>query len=201
MKKILMIALVLSLISCMDDYKEILNLMSSISRKNIEANAFKNNLTVSIIEFNPISYKVINENTYDSLNIDKILKVEDSYAKDMDIILKELKGNFESYVLHNNLEQPDMALIYKKRIDTGKLKFEKYLNKIKMLDREDSLITVGIKNRINPDELYEFKFFIKAIYTEINNPSKVNNLMDTLFFVFDKEYKIKELRNFYEKID
>ena len=82
MKKYLLLALIaLMAVACTSQYERNLQKMERIIKKQIEDEAFKNNMKVELLEFKVVSYDTINENVLDTFRMITNQSKIDFYAE------------------------------------------------------------------------------------------------------------------------
>lgn len=185
-----LLVLSLSILSCVDEYERNLQIMTDVSKQKLMDYAFKNNSKLEIFEFKALKYDTINQNLLDSFTLNK-LALQHKYYLDIiksSLELAKLKSN-QAYLLN----QIDSKQLAKMNLEDSNKEIEKaqlYNDSLKMIELKDSIIRNDISNRTNPELFFKYKFFIKA--TSITG-TESSNILDTIYFVFDKDLKSIEL--------
>lgn len=191
MKKYIFIVVSVFLLCSCSEYDRNLKKMSKEVKADLENHFFEYNSTIKYIEFNPISYKIRNENFIDSLDLGKTYSKFNYFVKQ-----NELQGEIVSDALKE-------AKNYKNALGFNNYytieKMEKANSEIKLMgDIVDSMnhynaliddISKRIKTRKNPKPIYEYTVYVKLKITD-DNSKTTENFTDTLIYLFDKDFKI-----------
>ena len=170
-KFVLIILTFLFLTNCKDKASSNLKEMKNEFRIFIEDKVFSLNGELEIIQLEAISYKTIDENFIDSIELKTINSQIESYKK-------LAKSSLELANLKRRFFGP-------KDLDDAKQAQEK----LDFYIKRDSLIRDEISKRKNPKKCYQAKFFLKAIAKD-NKKGKSENYLDTLDAYFNYKLKI-----------
>ena len=182
MKKYLLLALIaLMAVACTSQYERNLQKMERIIKKQIEDEAFKNNMKVELLEFKVVSYDTINENVLDTFRM--ITKI-DFYAERHRELLKEAKDKYYMAGLASSLNAPDMAKHDFDEAEDLAAEVRKIADSLVKYIQIDSTLRAKIESRKSSSELYRMKAFIKATITA--KDGSTNNVMDSIYYIFDE---------------
>lgn len=192
MKKTFFLLTILVLFcSCETEYQHNLKRMKNICTKDLNDRAFKNNLTLNILEYKDESYIVRDENFLDTFrigyNMDRVEHFCNLLKEQVEImkpLSKQVRLYQDVFGSSDNLTQ-----IAIEDIKDESQKFDLYKDSFNFYIKQDSIIRERIKNRVNPKPIYYYKAFFKAIYKD-NNSDQTANYADTLYYVFDENFNI-----------
>lgn len=174
------------LISC-DKYQSNLNHMSESTKKQLSDFAFKENIKISIIDFKPISYDTINENTIDTIRLMDAVDRTEWYTKMSSDIADLLDSERDQYNRYLRLGWTDLASSQKKDYDKHKEEGLAYLDSAKIFTEKAYQIRKKIEVRTSPKPVYKFNAFIKA---SMKKGEEENNLLDTIHRYFDEDLNL-----------
>lgn len=185
MKHILLFSLSI-FFACTSEKQKQINLIKSGYQNYINDVAFKNNSSVNVLRLDVISIDTLNENTYDSLEVYRHLKVLNDFDEKGKDVLESLNSNKNLAIMARKLGSDsydhfvDYARSDSRKAMAIKDSMTKYLEIINAIDEK-------IKKRKNPKPVYEVKLFLKAEFLENN---KKSNFMDSTVVFFDNTYKL-----------
>nr|DAP95363.1 MAG TPA: Protein involved in gliding motility 9 Secretion System Type.5A [Caudoviricetes sp.] len=185
MKKYLLLALIaLMAVACTSQYERNLQKMERIIKKQIEDEAFKNNMKVELLEFKVVSYDTINENVLDTFRMITNQSKIDFYAERHRELLKEAKDKYYMAGLASSLNAPDMAKHDFDEAEDLAAEVRKIADSLVKYIQIDSTLRAKIESRKSSSELYRMKAFIKATITA--KDGSTNNVMDSIYYIFDE---------------
>lgn len=185
MKKYLLLALIaLMAVACTSQYERNLQKMERIIKKQIEDEAFKNNMKVELLEFKVVSYDTINENVLDTFRMITNQSKIDFYAERHRELLKEVKDKYYMAGLASSLNAPDMAKHDFDEAEDLAAEVRKIADSLVKYIQIDSTLRAKIESRKSSSELYRMKAFIKATITA--KDGSTNNVMDSIYYIFDE---------------
>jgi len=192
MKKLLLLSLiVLCLASCKSEYEKNIQKMETVIKDDFENRAFKNNFSVDFLEFKTLSYDTINQNDIDLLCCKHKMDTFYSKTEHYELLVKKLGNMVDIIYLHKSLGNNDLARIEKRRAEELSIEVKELQAFLNRLLVEAAVLKDSATNRKNPQLFFESKTYVKAIFTQ-NNDKTTENIVDTLFHVFDTNLKMRK---------
>ena len=191
MKKIsLIIFTIILVISCKDKTTSNLEIMKKEFETQLKDKAFADNVEIEIFQLDAISYDTISENFIDTLKLYSINSKIDHFQKlaKSSLELAKLKG--QQLRLYASLGDKTLNDISREDLQKYIDEAKEYQDSIQYYVKNDSLTKEKIKNRANPKDFYQTKFFIKATSKEND---KSHNILDTINVYFNDQLKIIDL--------
>lgn len=195
MKKTFLICLLFLLISC-NKYESNLNSMMQSVKKEILDNAFKDGAKVDIMELYPIEYDTVSNTLVDSFNLYKLNNMSNAYYKKLELQSSAVKNLIDALNIYKLIGATDMITMYIPDLDESMKKLKDTQEQIKVIEKEDSLIRISIKNDKSGLKIYRLKIFIKAKFTDLKDSTNNENILDTVHYFFNKELSIIKLKDF-----
>lgn len=182
----------LIIFSCKHQSETNLEKMKTAFEKSLTDKAFKDNYKLKIIELKAISYDTLTENTLDTLKLSKYGDKYDHFKKLCNLTLERAQLESQSLRLNASIGSKTLTDISREDLNKYLKEAKEYQDSMTYYASIDSTIRETIKNRKKPNEVYEGKFFLKAVASK---DGKDENIMDTMYYYFDKQIKLIDLSN------
>lgn len=183
---IILSALIL-LSSCKDKKAENLQMMKKQFEASVNDKAFSDNAQIKILELNAISYDTLNENYIDTLKILDAYSKYERFEKLTKITIERAQLEGQKMRLNSLIGSKTLTDISREDLNKYIQQANSYKDSMMFYSQVDSIIKAGISNRKTPDNIYQAKIFLKAIYSK---DGKSENILDTMKVHYDKEFRI-----------
>jgi hypothetical protein len=164
-----------------------LNKMKESAEGRIRDYAFKENMTLSLLEMKAIDYDTISENHLDTLRILKCTEKMDNFKKLFDSNMELVRINMEQAKLSGMIGSKTLLNMEKEEAQKYLKEAEKCRDSILYYHILDSLTRIKITNRKEQRNFYKTRIFIKAT---LEKGKDKNNILDTVFYIFDQNLNI-----------
>lgn len=198
MKKSFIIAIAFScmgMASCLSETERNEKKMKKVVEESIREDAFKQNATANIIEFQSFGYEVKDENFIDSARIVRNEENMVYFSELQGELFNEIKEKSRKYRLYCGMfgSQDNLSQIVKEELDDLKKDFNKITDSLNYYIERDSLLRKNIEDRKIPKPVYLFKTYIKMTVKD-DKTDESENFSDTRYYLFNDELKlIKDL--------
>lgn len=187
-KNLLLSPLILLIFSCQDGYKSNLEKMAKETKSIIEEAAFKDNGTVDFLLYEPIGYDTLTAKDFYMYQMSRLSEIIDDYVNMVHLLNEQFDNEVNLFSLYSSSfgRNDNITRIQKEDAAKAKVKFEIARENAYKLFAKDSLLKIKIDNLDNFEDYYLFKAFAKYVYS---NKDETSNFLDTIFMVFDKNFK------------
>lgn len=197
MKKVILLSVIIVLLaSCVSAEQRKLNEMAEAVKDKIRTEAFRDNAIVEFFEFTPIRYEVVSINYIDSLSLFNLWDEIDYVMVNHDLLTARIELNMERVRNYAALRWRDSAERVGREMERDFERSRELLERGRLLNQKDSIITANIANRVNPESIYLFTAFIKATITDNRNRANTDNILDTIRVTLNRDMDILRPRTF-----
>lgn len=188
-KESIIILMLLLIISCTSKKEKLQNEALNVIITSIENDSFREDTSVKFHTIELISMNKVSGNYINEIYLQTLIDKSKEYMEKAKQQNNEAEGYVQKLI---NYTSSDILGMYKINDEINNLRgfAEADISKAKKFIKEASDINKSI-DTLQLDSLWKVKVFMKASFEHKN---EVNNVLDTLFYVLDKNLKLQKFK-------